>query len=124
MSNKPHKLKHLKNKALRKFTQIDPNESEETQKIHNQKSSIKPVNHENSKERLRDFKKEGEEHYKKTKPHHSKRTTPGSVDPENPQIVTGHEIGDKDIKRVNLASSTKGQDQRRKAQRNHKKKAA
>ena len=107
MGNKPHKIKHLQNKALRKFTQIDESASAAVKKTHEMKSSIKNVNTKNAEIMVKDFKKTNEHKHLKQKPHHHKRTTPGSVDAENPKVITGHEIKDKDLKKSNKASTQK-----------------
>ena len=91
MGNKPNRIKKMKNKALRKFSQIDVSKPSKTAMTWNKIASLKPFNHNNAKEMLRNYKQEIEHVHLKNKPHHHKRTTPGALDAENPHTLTGHE---------------------------------
>lgn len=125
MGNKPHRIKKLQQKALRKAAQLDvsKNRNKEAYKAH-MVSNLKPFNMTTAKEMLMFFKKDIQHIHLKHKPHHSKRTTPGSVDAENPQVMTGHDIHDRSMKKWHAGDTQKSADFGRKHFQQSWKKAA
>lgn len=101
MGNKPHRLKKMKMKALRKFSKIDVSKkaTHETIKTHNNMLLLKPFNKKTASEMLKAYKKTIEHIHLKNKPHHHKRTTPGTVDEEAPQTIIRHHNIDKSMKK-------------------------
>ncbi|MCH9621605.1 MAG: hypothetical protein S4CHLAM20_10290 [Chlamydiia bacterium] len=124
MGNKPNRLKKLKNKALRKFSQIDVKKDKYKNTTFQRIYDIKPFNAQNAKEMLKDFKKQVEHVHLKNKPHHHKRTTPGSMDAENPYTKTGHENMNKTMKTWQKGSTQKSSDLSKKYFKTTWKKAA
>lgn len=108
MGNKPNRIKKMKNKALRRFSQVSLNT--EKASTMSKMSSIKPFNFSNAKMMIQNFKKEVEHVHLKNKPHHHKRTTPGSVDADNPMTKTGHETIDKTMKNWQKKATQKSSD--------------
>lgn len=87
--------------------------------------SIWAFNHNLAKQMLADWKNVVEHVHLKNKPHHGKRTSPGSVDVENPKLITGHHNFDETMKNVNKGNSVKNARTAGKIdKRNSRKKAA
>jgi len=125
MGNKPHRNKKLQLKALRKFSHLNSKEvTSPSLKTIKTVFSLKPFNQTNAKEMLKFFKSEVEHIHLKIKPHHHKRTTPGSVDPEKPQTITGHHNQDKMMKIFHKGDLVKSADLAKKYFRASWKKAA
>jgi hypothetical protein len=126
MGNKPHRTKKIQMKALRQFSQIDisTKKDKEAIKVDSSCKFLKSFHKKIAIEMLRDWKKTVEHVHLKNKPHHSKRTTPGSVDAQNPEVITGNHNIDKRTKLFHKGDIVKSADLGRKYLRNSYKKAA
>jgi len=100
----------MKNKALRKFSQIDVSKDKSMPKVVQRIENIRPFNFNNAKMMIQSFKKEVEHIHLKHKPHHHKRTSPGSLDSDNPHTMTGHENMDKTMRVWKKAAAQKSSD--------------
>jgi hypothetical protein len=126
MGNKPHRVKKLQMKALRQFSQIDISKKsdKEAVKIDSSCKFLKSFNKANAIVMLRDWKKTVEHVHLKNKPHHSKRSTPGSVDEQNPEVISNYKNKSKAIKIFHKGDIVKSNDLGRKYLKSNFKKAA
>lgn len=125
MSGKPHRIKKLQQKELRKAAQVETSKKNRyTKKDSENLFDLKPFHLEKAKDMLYSWKKEVEHIHLKNKPHHHKRTTPGSVDAENPLTISGHSINNKFMKKEKKSDIQKASDIGRKYLHNNYKRAA
>ncbi len=124
MGNKPHRIKKMQQKVLRKASQevLSENHSLEIEK-REILSVLKPFNKNEVKEMLTAFTKNSIHLYLKNKPHHSKRSTPGDVDHEVPRIMNSRTLEEKNLKKWQLAGLQKSSDRARKHSKDTWKKA-
>ncbi len=115
MGNKPHRVKKMQQKALKKFSQVDlaRNQNNKTVTI-TQVADLKPFNAGLAKETLSLFKKDITHIYLTHKPHASKRTTPGDVDKQVPRIMNSRTFEDKNKKKWQKSGLQKSTDNARK----------